>query len=401
MDAGPIGFGLPYHPYADLFPLMEGEEYEALVADIKLNGLLHPIILLDGKILDGRNRYRACLDAVVKPATVSYSGPMKPLDYVISVNLKRRHLDEGQRSMIGFKVTEIFAEAERVRQLTNQLQNQTKRVDPPNPKRHVEAAAKVMNVSAVGIERARAVYKTGSPDLVGRVNRGEVAVSVAAKVARMPQEQQAKVVNLTEPQLRGSVKKFERAKRESDLGEDTRKASKALGSKLYNVIYADPPWSFEPYSEATGMDRAADNHYPTMSTEEICAIKVPATDDCVLFLWRTAPMNVEALEVMKAWGFTYRTEFIWAKDRIGTGYWNRNKHEVLMVGTRGHIPAPAQGEQFDSVIAQAKASHSAKPALFAEMIEQMFPSASLLEMFARSSRAGWDVWGNQSGGRAR
>ena len=76
------------------------------------------------------------------------------------------------------------------------------------------------------------------------------------------------------------------------------------GSKLYNVIYADPPWSFTPYSEATGMDRAADNDYPTMTTEQICNIEIPAAEDAALFLWATMPMLKDALLVMEAWCFT-------------------------------------------------------------------------------------------------
>jgi N6-adenosine-specific RNA methylase IME4 len=96
------------------------------------------------------------------------------------------------------------------------------------------------------------------------------------------------------------------------------------------------------------MDRAADNHYPTMTTEQICALEIPAADNCALFLWATAPMLPEALAVMVAWGFTYKSHCIWAKDRLGTGYWFRNQHELLLVGTRGNIPAPAPGTQFPS-----------------------------------------------------
>jgi N6-adenosine-specific RNA methylase IME4 len=145
------------------------------------------------------------------------------------------------------------------------------------------------------------------------------------------------------------------------------------------------------------MDRAADNHYPTMTTDEIKALEIPAAKDCVLFLWRTAPMLQHALEVMEAWGFSFRSEFIWAKDRFGTGYWNRSKHEVLMVGVRGDVPAPAPGTQLPSVIEAPVGRHSEKPAAFAAMIERMFPSVPKLEMFARAPRDGWDVWGAEVG----
>lgn len=191
-------------------------------------------------------------------------------------------------------------------------------------------------------------------------------------------------------------KKVRRAEREQALADKTMAAAAALQTKLYNVIYADPPWRFEPYSRETGMDRAADGHYPTMTLDAIMAIEVPAADDCVLFLWATAPMLLEALDVMAAWGFDYKTHFVWAKPKMGTGYWNRNKHELLLLGVKGSVPAPAQGDQYESLIPANLGRHSEKPAHFAEIIEDMFPKLSRLEMFARSSRLGWDVWGNEA-----
>ena len=100
------------------------------------------------------------------------------------------------------------------------------------------------------------------------------------------------------------------------------------------------------------MDRAADNHYPTSALGEIKALGVAsvAAPDCVLFLWATVPMLPQAHEVMVAWGFAYKSNFTWAKKRMGTGFWNRNKHELLLIGTRGHVPAPTMGMQAASLI---------------------------------------------------
>lgn len=191
-------------------------------------------------------------------------------------------------------------------------------------------------------------------------------------------------------------KRERRHARERELAIATEQASTALGVKLYGVIYADPPWRFEPYSNQTGMDRAADNHYPTMTLDGIKALPVPAANDAVLFLWATVPMLPEALSVMAAWGFTYKSNFVWNKNKAGTGYWNRNKHEHLLVGTRGNIPAPAPGEQYASVIDASLQEHSRKPFHFHEMIEEMFPSLPRIELFAREQFTGWDAWGNQT-----
>lgn len=189
-------------------------------------------------------------------------------------------------------------------------------------------------------------------------------------------------------------KKERRADRERDLAC----RQEALPDRRYGVIYADPEWRFEVYSRDTGMDRAADNHYPTSGTDAICARPVAgiAADDCALFLWATVPMLPDALRVMSAWGFDYKSHCIWAKDRIGTGYWFRNQHELLLVGTRGSIPAPAMGTQIASLVDAPVSAHSEKPIAFYELIEGYFPNLPKIELNARASRPGWDAWGYEA-----
>jgi N6-adenosine-specific RNA methylase IME4 len=219
-----------------------------------------------------------------------------------------------------------------------------------------------------------------------------------------PQNGRRKALTPTQRQRRwrakqkGAVKRTRRNEREHAMAERTITASQALvrTAPLYGVIYADPPWRFEPRSRITGMDRAADNHYPTMPLEEIKALPIPAAPDCVLFLCATAPMLPQALEVMAAWGFTYRTHMVWVKDRTGTGYWVRSRHELLLIGTRGEAPAPAPGDQPVSVVFASVTRHSSKPAEFAAMIERMFPNVPRIELFARVRRPGWDVWGDEA-----
>jgi N6-adenosine-specific RNA methylase IME4 len=190
-------------------------------------------------------------------------------------------------------------------------------------------------------------------------------------------------------------KKTRRANRERVLGE----CQAALPNKKYGVILADPEWRFEVYSRETGMDRAADNHYPTSVTDDICARPVGdiAAKDCACFLWATVPMLPDALRVLAAWGFEYKSHAIWKKDRIGTGYWFRNAHELLLVGTRGEIPAPAMGTQFTSCIDAPLGEHSAKPEIFLQMIEAYFPTLPKIELNRRGpAREGWDAWGYEA-----
>ena len=204
-------------------------------------------------------------------------------------------------------------------------------------------------------------------------------------------QQTTPVVRPMERKQRVIEKRERRRAREAELGARQR----ALPDKRYGVIYGDPAWRFEPYSRETGMDRAADNHYATSELETIKALDIAsiAAKDCVLFLWATVPMLPQAFEVMAAWGFTYKSSFVWVKDRVGTGYWSRNRHELLLIGTLGNIPAPAPGAQYPSAIEAPIGRHSEKPPAFHEIIERYFPTLPKVELYARNARLGWDVWG--------
>ena len=169
--------------------------------------------------------------------------------------------------------------------------------------------------------------------------------------------------------------------------------SPPMPADRYGVIYADPPWRYT-YAEAD--NREIENQYPTLSLDEIKALDVPAADDCVLFLWATSPKLAEAMEVVEAWEFSYRTCAVWVKDRIGMGYYFRQRHELLLLATRGRPGQPATGERVGSVFEAPRGAHSAKPVSVCEAIEAMYPDHPRIELFARSKREGWEVWGNES-----
>lgn len=219
--------------------------------------------------------------------------------------------------------------------------------------------------------------------------------AIEARIARWREDAERGVSRITADLLRDEDKKTRRAQREAELGRAQAAGNLTLPDKRYGVILADPEWCFQPYSRETGMDRAADNHYPTSTTDQIVARPVAqiAADDCVLFLWATVPMLPDALRVMAAWGFTYKSNFCWAKDRIGTGYWNRNKHEHLLIGTKGSIPAPAMGTQWESLLDGPVRAHSEKPDWQYELIEAYYPTLPKIELNARKARLGWDAWG--------
>jgi N6-adenosine-specific RNA methylase IME4 len=165
----------------------------------------------------------------------------------------------------------------------------------------------------------------------------------------------------------------------------------ALGT--FPILLADPPWRYE---HTRTYSRAVENHYPTMELDEICALEVPATEDAVLFMWAPAPKVAEALEVVEAWGFTYRTHAVWVKDKIGMGNWFRQRSEDLFVAVRGDFPPPHPERLSDSVIEAPRTEHSAKPAVVYDLIDAMYPALPKVELFCRGEPwPGWVAWGNQ------
>ena len=172
--------------------------------------------------------------------------------------------------------------------------------------------------------------------------------------------------------------------------------------KKYNVILADPPWSFRAWS-SKGMGRSAEQHYPTMRLEDIKALPVSdlAAGDCVLFLWATFPMLKEALEVIYTWGFTYKTvSFTWVKENRkspglfwGLGYWTRANAEVCLLATRGS--PKRQSAAVHQVILSPIERHSKKPDAVRERIVALMGDVTRVELFARQETPGWDVWGNE------
>jgi N6-adenosine-specific RNA methylase IME4/ParB-like chromosome segregation protein Spo0J len=378
---------MQFHELANVFPLIEGDEFAGLVADIGKQGLLEAIVLLDGKILDGRNRYRACLEAGVEPHFEEFDGE-DPVAFVVSKNVARRHLDESQRALAAARIAT--------------LQKGANQHSPIGETRTQAEAAQILNVGKRSVERARDVLDQGEATLVKAVEQGKVSVSAAADVATLPKQEQAEIVAKGEKEILEAAKRIRAKKSEAKREERIERIAEiAVGNKdlntgkTYPVVYADPPWQYD-YSPTEV--RAIENHYPTMSLEQIKALPISniVSDDAILFMWATSPKLKEAFQVLEAWGFEYRSSAIWVKNQLGMGYYFRQQHELLLIATRGSMPAPAPADRPRSVFTSDRTEHSAKPAEFADFIERMYPTLPRIELFCRSPRHGWDVWGNQA-----
>jgi N6-adenosine-specific RNA methylase IME4 len=347
--------------YAHLLRPLTPSEYQALKESIRENGLLEKIkITPDGTVLDGHHRLKACQELNITPQfeVVHLNSELEEQLYVLEVNTKRRHLNT-------FEFIEHALQSEGLKRKIGELREKAeqhkggrgKTLVPGEPKfdTHGEIA-KLLGVSKKTYVRAKAIIEKGSEELKEKVREGKMSIVYAYKMVKRREAPQP-------PPL--------------PEGE-------------YDVIYADPPWEY--YLPLRG---SPDMHYPVMSTEEICRLKIPVAEDAVLFLWATNPKLEDALTVMKAWGFTYKTNMVWVKDKTGTGYYFRGQHELLLLGVKGNIGVPAEESRPPSVLYAPAGEHSEKPEAVYELIEKMYPNRRYLELFARKRRSGWTAWGDQ------
>ncbi len=358
---------LSAHPAADIFPMLADEDLQSLAADIRSYGLLLPIILHDGLILDGRNRYAACGLAEVEPSFKPFEGT-DPIAFVVSSNLKRRHLTPSQLAMVGADMLPLLEAQAKERQGT--------RADIPElfPGSSDEPQGDARNVAAAQLG----------------INSHYVSDAKTIAAARPDLAQAIRTGERTIPDVKRELK---RSQRVSEIVTTTQEELPT--GKRYPILYADPPWRYE-FAESTS--REIEKEYPTMTLEDIQDLEVHdlAADNSMLFLWATSPKLTEALSVLEAWGFTYRTCMIWDKQKLGMGYYARQVHELLLIGMRGSVPVPEPANRPRSILSIPSTKHSEKPAEFREVIEAMYPEYDRIELFAREPATGWARWGNQS-----
>lgn len=169
----------------------------------------------------------------------------------------------------------------------------------------------------------------------------------------------------------------------------------------YQIIYADPPWDYKGQKQHTkgGVETGgADSHYQTMKLPELKALPIQkiTDDNALLFLWSSSPHLDQAIELMKAWGFSYATVgFVWDKVRVNPGFYTMSQCEICLIGKKGKIPQPRGARNVHQFLTEQRGRHSAKPTEVRTRIEQMFPQQKKIELFARERVNGWDAFGNE------
>jgi N6-adenosine-specific RNA methylase IME4/ParB-like chromosome segregation protein Spo0J len=393
---------LKLHPHQYLIPPMSEEDYNNLKEDIKRNGILQPIdITYNNVILDGHHRVKAAKELGIKEVEVRIPELLyvDEDEYLISVAMNRRHLTEGQKAVLANEYRKILSEKAKKQRAVDAIEKRWRPerkylsatvTDKYNEGQEVDTRKEASNKFKVSERKVRTVQEIEktAPKVYEKLGSGELQIHEAKIIAQLPEDKREAVLEKkleTKKDIRAIVREINNAEKNQYV--------KPIPDGKFSIIYADPPWKYE-FSNSEMRD--IENHYPTLELEKIKEIKVPADDNAMLFLWTPAPKLEEALEVMKAWGFYYRTNIVWVKDKIGTGYYSRGKHELLLIGIKGDgIGTPLPENRPESVIFAERTEHSKKPDIFYEIIEKMYPKHSKIELFARNKREGWETWGNE------
>lgn len=358
--------------YEALWGALPKTEYEALKASIENDGLLEKIIvnpLLE--ILDGHHRHRALQDLGIEVTQDHYEiqdhgGRDGEIIYILRTQINRRHATPFRRIENAMPLYKIYQEEAEKRRAARWMDSANLRYQWGKSS---EALAEITGLKPRRVETALYIIKHGSEkDKIG-LRRGATRIhAIHLKIRNALQRE---------------------------------KPRPPLPEGVYDVIYADPPWSYTYKGTTRGV---ATGHYPTMELDEIVNLEVygvPITDkianDAVLFLWVTNPFLEKAFEVVNGWGFTYKTSMAWVKTHIGLGYYVRSQHENLYICLKGDVKAPAEADRHSSIIEAPNPKHSEKPEKVYGIIEKMYPNRKYLELFARGiPRSGWTFWGDET-----
>lgn len=371
----------PAHPAAELFPMLDEASLEELTEDIRQNGLLNPIVLHEGRVLDGRNRLLACERAGVSVQTVPWIDPgCGPTAWVISQNLHRRHLTASQRAVVALDALPLFEAEARKRQAAagasaapgRPAKKDTEEIPEVSEGESREQAASQFGVNPHYISDAKKIAEE-APDLLGSIREGSLTITQAQRQIKERKRESRRQEN-----------------REKVAAADVRSAPV---DARFATIVIDPPWDWGDEGDVDQMGRARPT-YETMSIEQLRALPFDrwADEDCHLYLWITNRSLPKGFALMESWGFRYVTALTWCKPHYGMGNYFRGSTEHVLFGVKGSQPLKRKnvGTWFEA--RRGPGGHSSKPTEFYELVESCSPGP-YAEVFARSERPEWFALG--------
>lgn len=374
-----------------------------LSGSIATVGLLQPIVVTDTLgLVAGYHRLEAArrLGWATIPARIAPLDALRAELAEIDENLIRQELtalEEAEHLQRRVEILEALGERAQASPGTNQYTTREVVGDTVSPTKTTADIAAEMGLGERSAQRRIQIAR----DIAADVKEAIAATPLADRtrdlldLARLEPEAQRRVVEI-EGVKEGTTSVLQ-ARREVTRRE--KREAPPLPSDKYRVVYADPPWSYGN-SGVIGNDNYGhvQRHYPSMTIEELCAmgtaVRAMVEDDAVLFLWVTSPLLEECFPVIHAWGFRYKTSFIWDKVRHNFGHYNSVRHELLLVCTRGSC-TPDNPTLYDSVQTIERSEvHSQKPEAFRGIIDALYTRGRRIELFARTAAEGWEAWGN-------
>lgn len=365
-----------------LIPPLSGEERAGLEKSIIEEGCRDSIVTWQGVIVDGHNRYEICTAHGIPFNVIEkdFADRDEAHDWIIDNQCSRRNISDAMRTHLQLQKSTYRMEQAKVARLEGNSRggksydNCHMTSEPINVNKEV---AEAVGVSEKTVSRVRQIEQHATPEVKEAVLAGTMSINEGYKRVRAEKKKQERDKAIEEAHTAG------KESRSIDLYDPPCK---------YRVIYADPPWSYND-KQNTGTLGGAEKHYDTMPLEDICALPVPSTDEAVLFMWVTSPMLEDSFKVINAWGFKYKSSFVWDKVSHNMGHYNSVRHEFLLIATKGSCTPDVQ-RLHDSVVSIKREEHSRKPEEFRDIIDEIYPIGDRLEMFARTAPEGWDVWGN-------
>lgn|GEM_PF-851321 len=395
--------GYEFHPACLLMPRMQQDEYEALRKSIS-NGFdgRHQILLFDGKILDGRHRYNACIAENVEPQFAQWSGG-NPYEFVRKEHEARRSwLSQVQKSLVLLKLLEASEDWQATERCAQDAAN-LKRAEAANNRPRNDngtLAAQPVKPQVVARLAETPIYSdpanktaTARATAIG-VNRG--AVEQAETIRRHSPELAEQVVSGEIPASK-AIQTIQREKTRSELKKIAeREIEQPTG--LYDVIVIDPPWPMKKI-ERDVTPNQVDFNYPTMSEEELALLTIPAEEHCHAWIWTTNKFLPMAFRLIDGWGLKYVCTFVWHKSGgfqpFGLPQYNC---EFALYARKGN-PVFLDTKSFPLCFHAPRGAHSEKPDEFYDVVRRV-TEGRRIDMFNRRRIEGFSVWGNEAGGSA-
>lgn len=367
--------------FKSLIPALTKEEFKQLEQNCLDEGIREKILVWNGFIIDGHNRYEISLkwDLEIQTETKHFKDEEAVKEWMILNQFGRRNLSNYQRSVLALQLEEVFSKKAKE---NISIENKNRSTNSAKlPKRDsVDTRKELSKVAQVGertLGMVKKIQEKATEEVKAKLSTGEVSINAAYQ------------------EIKKEEKKEERIEVIQKQIEQIEKGDLPELKGLFDIVSVDPPWNYEGKTDKiTSFDsigRRSANPYPEMSTNDIKKIKLPLMDNAVVLLWTTHKFLPDAFEILKEWNLEYKATLIWNKEKMGMGAWFRMQCEFCLVAIKGK--PYWENTKYRDIFKETRRQHSRKPDGFYDMINNITLGRKL-DYFSRESRNGWEVFGN-------